>query len=143
MRGATEALRLTEERMRLLIDAVRDYAIFMVDPDGRVASWNAGAERITGYAAEEIVGKHLRTFYTEADRSSGHAEEKLRRALAEGRYEEEGWRVRKDKSRFWCSVVLTAISPYMVRYSTEARMYALVMVLVLAFRPHGILGRSA
>ena len=89
--------------------SVRDYAIFMLDVSGRVRSWNAGAERLKGYRAEEILGQHFSMFYSEEDRKRGHPEEELRRALAEGRYEEEGWRVRRDGSRFWANVVITPL----------------------------------
>ena len=105
----TEALRLIEQRFRSLVDAVKDYAIFMLEPDGRVSTWNPGAERIKGYRREEIVGKHFSQFYTREDRDSGKPEMELEVAAAEGRYEEEGWRVRKDGSRLWASVVITAI----------------------------------
>jgi PAS domain S-box-containing protein len=108
-RHAEEALRLSEERFRLLVTTVRDYAIFMLDPDGHVASWNAGAERIKGYAAGEIIGQHFRVFYPPEEQEIGHPEENLARALAKGSYAEEGWRVRKDGTRFWASVVITAL----------------------------------
>jgi PAS domain S-box-containing protein len=87
---------MPEEHFRLMVEAVRDYAIFMLDPDGVVVSWNIGAERLKGYRAEEIIGRHISTFYTEADRARAHPEDERRHALKEGRYEEEGWRVRKD-----------------------------------------------
>ena len=109
LRNANEALRQSEERFRLMVEAVRDYAIFMLDPDGRIASWNEGAQRLKGYTAEEIVGKHFSIFYPEEERRRGHPEYELRRAKAEGRYEEEGWRLRKDGSRFWANVVITAV----------------------------------
>jgi PAS domain S-box-containing protein len=108
-RSHQESLRRSEERFRLLVEGVKDYAIFMLDPEGRIASWNAGAEGIQGYRAEEIIGKHFSTFYTEEDVERGHPEEELRVAAEEGRYEEEGLRVRKDGSRFWASVVVTAL----------------------------------
>ncbi len=109
LREANEALRQSEERMRLMVEAVRDYAIFRLDPDGRVASWNVGAERLKGYRADEIIGQHFSVFYPEEERRRGHPQEELRRAKEEGRYEEEGWRVRKDGSRFWANVVITAV----------------------------------
>ena len=109
LRAATEALRQSEERMRLFVDAVRDYAIFLLDPSGRVVSWNKGAERLKGYRADEIRGRHFSIFYTQEDRLRGHPEHELRVALAEGSYAEEGWRVRKDGSRFWASVLITAL----------------------------------
>ncbi len=94
---------------RLLVEHVKDYAIFMLDPDGRVMSWNDGAERIKGYRADEIIGKHFSIFYTPDDVRRGHPLEVLRAAELEGRYAEEAWRVRKDGSRFWASLVVTAI----------------------------------
>lgn len=97
------------QQFRRMVLGVRDYAIFLLDPGGHVTTWNAGAERINGYTAEEIVGRHFSTFYTDADRARDHPAEELRIASAEGRYEEEGWRVRKDGSRFWASVVITAV----------------------------------
>lgn len=99
----------SEERFRLLVESVQDYAIFMLDPSGHVASWNKGAERIKGYTESEIVGRHFSIFYTPEDIASNHAEEELEIARREGRFEEEGWRVRKDGTRFWASVVLTAV----------------------------------
>ena len=106
---AEEALRENEERYRLLVESVKDYAIFLLDPAGHVMSWNAGAERLKGYQADEIVGRHFRVFYTPQDQERGHPEEVLQRALAQGRYEEEGWRVRKDGTKFWASVTLTPL----------------------------------
>ena len=107
-RSYQESLRRSEERFRLLVEGVEDYAIFMLDPKGHVATWNEGVERINGYPAEEIVGKHFSVFYTQEDVESGHAEEELREAAEEGRYEEEGVRVRKDGSEFWASMLVTA-----------------------------------
>ena len=109
LRDAGEALRQSEERFRLMVEAVRDYAIFMLDPQGRVASWNVGAQRLKGYSAADILGKHFSIFYPEEEQRRGHPQEELRIALAEGRYEEEGWRVKKDGSRFWANVTITAI----------------------------------
>jgi PAS domain S-box-containing protein len=109
LREATESLRLSEERMRLMVEAVRDYAIFMLDPGGNVASWNEGAERLKGYRVDEILGKHFSIFYPEEERKRDHPGDELRRAKAEGRYEEEGWRIRKDGSRFWANVVITSV----------------------------------
>jgi PAS domain S-box-containing protein len=109
LRHTTEALRQSEERMRLMVEAVRDYAIFMLDPEGHVASWNVGAERLKGYRSDEIVGQHFSIFYPEEERRRGHPADELRRAKADGRYEEEGWRIRKDGSRFWANVVITAV----------------------------------
>jgi PAS domain S-box-containing protein len=108
-RRQEEALRQSEERFRLLIESVRDYAIFMLDTQGRVASWNAGAERINRYRADEIIGEHFRVFYNEEARRRGWPEEELRRARDEGRYEEEGIRLRKDGSTFWANVVITPV----------------------------------
>jgi PAS domain S-box-containing protein len=106
---AQEALRESEEQFRLLVQGVTDYAIFMLSPDGEVTSWNAGAERIKGYSRDEILGKHFSCFYTEDDRASGAPALTLSTAAAEGRSEREGWRVRKDGSRFWAHVVVDAI----------------------------------
>jgi len=104
-----EALRQSEERFRLLVEGVKDYAIFMLDPYGYITTWNEGARRIKGYEAEEIVGEHFSTFYTDEDVERAHPEEELRVAAAEGSYEEEGLRVRKDGSTFWASVLITAL----------------------------------
>jgi PAS domain S-box-containing protein len=104
-----QALRASEERFRLLVDCTRDHAIFMLDPSGRIVSWNPGAQRINQYRAEEIVGQHFSRFYLDEDVRSGKPEKELRVAASEGRYEEEGWRLRKDGSRFWASVVITAL----------------------------------
>src|SRR5215208_6444601 len=106
---AEEALRQNEERFRLLVDGVRDYAIFMLDPDGKVASWNEGAHRIKGYSQQEIVGRHFSVFYEEEDLKRSKPERELEIAQGKGSYEEEGWRVRKDGSRFWASVLITAL----------------------------------
>jgi PAS domain S-box-containing protein len=103
------ALRASEERFRLLVDGTRDYALFVLDPSGRVASWNPGAQRIKQYRAEEIVGQHFSRFYIAEDIEAGKPEKALRAAEAEGRYEEEGWRLRKDGSRFWANVIITAL----------------------------------
>jgi PAS domain S-box-containing protein len=103
------ALRASEERFRLLVEGVRDYAIFMLDPQGRVASWNAGAERIKGYTTAEILGHHLSEFYPPEDAAAGKPAYNLRMAEAQGAIADEGWRVRKDGSRFWASVLITAL----------------------------------
>jgi PAS domain S-box-containing protein len=92
-----------------MVEAVRDYAIFMLDPHGYVASWNTGAERIKGYSAAEIIGQHFSVFYPEEALASGHPQRELEIAEAEGRFEEEGWRVRKDGGQFWANVVITAV----------------------------------
>jgi PAS domain S-box-containing protein len=99
----------SDERFRLLVEGVTDYAIFMLDPNGQVLTWNTGAERIKGYAASEIIGNHFSTFYPPEAKQRGLPQHELDVATREGRYEEEGWRVRKDGSRFWASVVLTAL----------------------------------
>jgi len=104
-----ESLRLTEERFRLLVAGVRDYAILMLDPDGHVISWNAGAERIKGYRAEEIIGQHFSRFYPREDVEGGKPAQELRTAASAGQCEDEGWRVRQDGSRFWANVLITAI----------------------------------
>ena len=108
-RAAEEELRRSEERFRLLVQSVTDYAIYMLDPEGRVSSWNAGAERFKGYAADEIMGEHFSRFYTEEDREAGIPGIALETARREGRFEAEGWRVRKDGSRFWASVIIDPI----------------------------------
>ena len=106
---AAEKLRQSEERFRAVVQEVTDYAIFMLDPVGRVVSWNEGAQKIKGYRAGEIIGQHFSRFYTSEDIDRGKPDEELRIAAAEGRYEEEGWRIRKDCSRFWADVVITAL----------------------------------
>jgi PAS domain S-box-containing protein len=104
-----EALRASEERFRLLVDGTRDHAIFALDPSGRVASWNPGAQRIKQYRAEEIIGQDFSCFYPGEDVQAGKPDEELRAAAAEGRCEADGWRLRKDGSRFWANVVITAL----------------------------------
>ena len=94
---------------QLMVEAVRDYAIFMLDPNGYVASWNTGAERIKGYSASEIIGQHFSVFYPQEAIAIGHPQRELEIAVAEGRFEEEGWRIKKDGSRFWANVVITAV----------------------------------
>ena len=94
---------------QLLVSAVRDYAIFLLDPEGRIATWNAGAQRIKGYTPEEIIGRHFSTFYGEEDIANGKPARELEIAKAEGAVEDEGWRVRKDGTRFWANVVITAV----------------------------------
>ncbi len=108
-RAALEELRRSEERFRLLVAAVEDYAIFMLDPTGHIASWNAGAQRSKRYTAGEIIGQHFRVFYPPALQAARHPENELAIALREGHYEEEGWRIRKDGSQFWASVLITAV----------------------------------
>jgi hypothetical protein len=104
-----EELRESEERFRLLVDGVRDYAIFMLSTEGIVQSWNAGAQAIKGYEASEIIGRHFRAFYTPEDQESRKPEKELEDARLHGRVEDEGWRVRKDGTLFWANVVVTAI----------------------------------
>jgi PAS domain S-box-containing protein len=108
-RIAEAKLRRTEQRLRLLVEAVQDYAIFMLDPEGHVQSWNAGAERSKGYTADQIIGQHFRVFYPQDKQDEKHPEHELEWAKAEGRYEEEGWRIRKDGSQFWAHVTITAV----------------------------------
>jgi PAS domain S-box-containing protein len=108
-RRAVEELRRSEQRFRLLVEVVEDYAIFMLSPEGIIASWNAGAERSKGYKAEEIIGQHFRVFYPAEVQAARHPEHELELALEHGHYEEDGWRVRKDGSTFWATVVITAI----------------------------------
>ena len=93
----------------LLIDSVRDYGIFVLDPEGNVASWNEGAQRIKGYTAEEIIGRHFSTFYPEVDIVAEKPKRELEGATRDGRFEDEGWRIRKDGSRFWANVIITAL----------------------------------
>jgi PAS domain S-box-containing protein len=110
MRRARAELPSTgDEQYRLLVDAVIDYAIYMLDAEGHVASWNSGARRLKGYDAPEIIGEHFSRFYTDEDRAKGEPQRGLATAEREGRFENEGWRVRKDGTRFWASIVLDAI----------------------------------
>ncbi|HVG48229.1 MAG TPA: PAS domain S-box protein, partial [Rubellimicrobium sp.] len=108
-RATEETLRQSQEQFRLLVQGVTDYAIYMLDPEGRVASWNAGAHRIKGYAPDEIIGEHFSRFYTHEDRATELPRRALATAEREGRFEHEGWRVRKDGSRFWASVIVDPI----------------------------------
>ena len=108
-REAAVALQESERRFRTLVQGVKDYALYMLDPDGRVTNWNTGAEAIKGYKADEIVGQHFSRFYTEEDRAAGEPQRALATALAEGKYEKEALRVRKDGTRFWASVVIDPI----------------------------------
>ena len=101
--------RAAEQRYRLLVDSVHDYSIFSLDAEGYVTSWNSGAQRIKGYTAEEIVGRHFSTFYTPEDAEAGMPERVLKTARETGHFEGEGWRVRKDGTRFWSSIVVTPI----------------------------------
>jgi PAS domain S-box-containing protein len=102
-------LRESERRFRLLVEGVTDYAIFMLDPQGNVVNWNPGAERLKGYTSREVLGQHFSRFYTEEDRQNGLPDQVIRQARATGKYEGEGWRVRKDGGRFWANVVIHAI----------------------------------
>src|SRR6476660_3134920 len=100
----------TDAPFQLLVQSIVDYAIYMLSPEGIVTSWNAGAERIKGFQTEEIVGRHFSTFYTEEDRKAGVPGQVLETARREGKFAGEGWRVRKDGSRFWASVVIDRIN---------------------------------
>jgi PAS domain S-box-containing protein len=104
-----DASLTADARYRLLVEAVTDYAIYMLDPNGIVSSWNPGAQRIKGYLADEIIGQHFSRFYTEEDRSSGLPARVLETARRTGKFENEGWRVRKDGTRFWAAVVIDPI----------------------------------
>jgi PAS domain S-box-containing protein len=108
-RAAEDALRDSEERFRLLVGAVTDYGIFMLDPRGYVASWNEGAQRIKGYSVAEIIGRHFSIFYPEDKVAAGFPDYELEVAARDGRFEDEGWRIRKDGTRFWANVVITAL----------------------------------
>ena len=108
-RAAEEEVRQSEERLRLLVQSVKDYAIFMLDPNGIVSTWNQGAERIKGYSAEEIIGMHFSVFYPPEGVAARRPEQEIETALTHGQFEEEGWRVRKDGTRFWANVVLTPV----------------------------------
>ena len=104
-----ELLRQSDERFRLMVESVRDYAIFMLDPAGNIATWNLGAQLNKGYTTEEILGQHFSVFYTPEDIARDWPARELELALRDGRFEDEGWRVRKDGSRFWANVVITAL----------------------------------
>jgi PAS domain S-box-containing protein len=108
-RAARAALERSEQQFRLLVQGVRDYAIYMLDPQGRVTSWNRGAQRFKGYTDDEIIGEHFSRFYTDEDRATGLPAQALRTAATEGRFEAEGWRVRKDGTCFWAHVVIDPI----------------------------------
>src|SRR5262245_16437727 len=99
----------TEERFSLLVKSVKDYAIFMLDPSGYIISWNEGAQRLKGYQAEEIIGQHFSRFYPQEDLAWGKPAWELEVASQQGRFEDEGWRIRKDGSRFWANVIITAL----------------------------------
>jgi PAS domain S-box-containing protein len=108
-RNAEDSLRNSEDHFQLLVDAVEDYALLMLDAHGHVVTWNAGEERMKGYTAPEIIGKHFSCFYLPAAIESGHPDDELRIAAREGRYTEEGWLVRKDGSRFWAEIIIGAV----------------------------------
>jgi PAS domain S-box-containing protein len=108
-KAAEERRRVEEERFGLLVASVTDYALLVLDPAGNVTTWNAGAERIKGYRAEEIIGSHFSRFYPEEDVRAGKCERELAVAAGVGRFEDEGWRIRKDGSRFWANVVISAV----------------------------------
>jgi len=108
-RAAQDALRRQDQQLRSIVESVRDYSIYMLDRDGHVVTWNVGGERIKGYSAEEILGKHFSRFFTHEDIERGHPDALLRIAAERGRFEGDGWRVHKDGSRFWANSVLTAI----------------------------------
>jgi PAS domain S-box-containing protein len=105
----TAEVKASEERFRLLMDGVKDYAIIMLDPEGRVVSWNEGAKRVNGYHADEVLGEHFSLFHPEEDRLDGRPHRIIEAAASSGRFEEEGWRVRQDGTRFWANVVFTAL----------------------------------
>src|SRR3984957_15662015 len=107
--GEGAKLTQSEERFRLLVESVRDYAIFMLDPDGHVLTWNAGAQRFKGYRADEIIGQHFSRFYPPEALATGLPDYELKVASKAGVFEDEGWRVRKDGSLFWANVVITAM----------------------------------
>src|ERR1700679_2578884 len=104
-----KALNDSEQQIRLMVDAIRDHAIFMLDAEGCVISWNPGAERLKGYEKDEIVGRHFSLFYPPEDIADGKPERELIVAASEGRVEDEGWRLRKDGSRFMASVIINAV----------------------------------
>src|SRR5215212_2675951 len=105
----SDAPQTDEQRLRVLVEAVTDYAIYMLDPHGTVTSWNAGAQRFKGYTPDEILGEHFSRFYTKEDRQTDLPKRALETAAREGRFEHEGWRVRKDGTRFWAHVIIDPI----------------------------------
>src|SRR6185437_15022334 len=107
--ASVSRLEETERRIRILVEGVTDYAIFMLDPNGVVINWNPGAERIKGYKREEIIGQHFSRFYAEQDQADRVPQRALETAARTGKHEMEGWRVRKDGTLFWASVVINAI----------------------------------
>ena len=100
----------TNQIFELLVNAVNDYAIFFIDTEGYIKTWNMGGKRLKGYTSEEIIGKNFSIFYTEADKKRNHPQSELKLAKENGKYEEEGWRLRKDGSVFWASVVITSLN---------------------------------
>src|SRR4051794_17025551 len=104
-----QILNIDSKSYRLLVESIKDYAIFMTDPYGYIISWNKGATQIKGYEADEIIGKHISVFYTDDEIKNGEPEMNLKMAKDMGQFEDEGWRVRKDGSLFWASVVFTAM----------------------------------
>lgn len=120
-RAAERALYESEQRFRLLVQGVRDYAIYMLDAEGCITNWNAGAEAIKGYRADEVVGTHFSRFYTEEDRAAGEPARALATALAEGKYETEAWRIRKDGSRFFANVIIDPILDDQGRFAGFAK----------------------
>ena len=123
-RAAQLALAESEQRFRLLVTSVIDYALFMVDREGRVANWNHGAERITGYRAQEIIGQHCSIFYTDQDRAAGQPQSEMEASRSVGRFEAEGWRARKDGSRFRAHVAIDPIRDESESCSASPRSYA-------------------
>jgi len=111
-RKAEEDMRQSEERFRLLVEGVQDYAVYMLDPDGMISSWNSGAQKIMGYQREEVAGKHISIFYRPEDLATGRPWEEIAQARRTGRAEDEGWRVRKSGERFWARVVVTALQDH-------------------------------
>src|SRR5205085_168561 len=99
----------SDERFRLVVEGVKDYAIVMLDPVGKIVSWNAGAEKMQGYKAQEIIGQHFSIFYPKEEIADGKARCTLRTAVSEGQFEKEGWRVRKDRTQFWAQVTITPL----------------------------------
>lgn len=106
---ATKVLGQNSDMLQMLVDSVRDYAILLLDPEGRVLTWSSAAERLKGWKAGEIIGQHISRFYPPEDVQKGKVEMELKTAAAEGRFEDEGWRVRKDGTRFWANVIVTAL----------------------------------
>ena len=131
------ALRHSKEMFRLLVEAAQDYAIFMLDTDGRVSTWNAGAQRIKGYRAAEIIGKHFSCFYPEQDLLAEKPKHELETAIRDGRLEDEGWRIRKDGTRFWANVIITPLrdrSGKLLGFSKVTRDFTERMLMLEALR---------